>query len=291
MLERPLIKRLLNVYALQILLIAIFFSKFAIADSQPLIIGVHPFKSATEVSDQFSPLARVIEQTLHRKVKIEISKTYDNHIELVAKKQFDIAYLGPVSYVKLVNKFGKVPLLARLEINGQPTFQGKIFTTNSSNIRTIQQLKDKRFAFGSKSSTMSYIVPKFVLKQNGISLEDLATYDFLGNHSNVALSVLTGAFDAGAVKEAVFNKYKSQGLTLITSTPPLSEHLFVARSDLAGSENASIKNTLLNIHLTPPGKNALLKIKKGLNRLVPVLDSDYDQLREILSDNEISEMK
>ena len=102
--------------------------------------------------------------------------------------------------------------------------------TKSTGIKNISDLRGRRFAFGDPNSTMSHLVPRAMMIQEGITMDDLAGFEHLSNHDNVALSVLTGNFDAGAIKEEVFRKYEPQGLMEVVRTPLISEHLIVASS-------------------------------------------------------------
>jgi phosphonate transport system substrate-binding protein len=129
---------------------------------------------------------------------------------------------------------------------------------------------------------MSHLVPRFMLWKAGVSTDDLADYRFLGSHTNVALGVLAGDFDAGAVKEEVFYQYEQQGLRALATTPPFSEHLFVARSTLPPRTLAILREALFRIKDTPEGQIILAGIKNRLTGMVPVQDSDYDNLREVL---------
>jgi phosphonate transport system substrate-binding protein len=215
-------------------------------------------------------------------MELSISKDYETHIENIGNKLFDIAYLGPSSYVGLINKYGPHPLLARLEIKGKPYFNGYIVAKKGSNTKELRQLKGKRFAFGSPHSTMSYLVPRYMLREQGVSLESLSDYKFQGNHRNVALSVLLGEFDAGAVKEEVYFKFKEKGLHQIAISPPISEHLFVCRQGLPIKLHKLAQDAMYKLSNTDEGRQVLISIKKGVSGLVPVSDNDYDNLRVIM---------
>lgn len=265
---------------------AIFFgltSPLATASNE-LLLGVHPYKSAKIIKEAFSPLAKHLSQVTGRHVRIVIAKDYQQHITQTANNKIDIAYMGPVSYVQLVTKHAAKPILARLEINGSPTFQGHIITREDSDINSIKDIKGKRFAFGNPASTMSHLVPRHMLWKAGIEAKDLAGFDFLGNHTNVALAVLSGKYDAGAVKEAVFHKNKSRGLRSVAATPKLSEHLFVASAEIPDKQLNTIRNAMLSLHEQPKGIEVLHSIKKTITKLVPAKDSDYNNLRQILDE-------
>jgi len=248
----------------------------------PLILAVHPYLPFSELTDRYTPLADYLGNQLGRNVVVRIGRNYKDHMGYIGRDEVDIAILGPALYVTLVDKYGEKPLLARLEIDGKPVFHGKIITGKGSPIVSLADLKGKRFAFGDPESTMSHLVPRFMLLEAGVSADDLADYQFLGSHTNVALGVLAGDFDAGAVKEEVFYKFEQQGLKALATTPPFSEHVFVARSTLPTQTVEAVREAMNQLKDTPEGQDILSRIKKRLTGMVPAQDSDYDNLREIL---------
>ena len=259
------------------------FPRLAMADDE-LVLGVHPYKSAKVLQKAFSPLAEYLSRATGKHVRVEIANDYQQHITRIGEDKLDIAYMGPVSYVQLVAGYGPKPILARLEINGSPTFQGHIISRADGPVQTMQDLKGKRFAFGNPASTMSHLVPRHMLWKAGVGAEDLAGFAFLGNHINVALAVLSGNYDAGAVKVAVFHKYESRGLRSVATTPQLSEHVFVASKRLTAEQVRAIRGAMLNLHQQPERMGILQAIKKNMTRLVPAQENDYDNLRQILKE-------
>jgi phosphonate transport system substrate-binding protein len=256
---------------------------FTAADDE-LLLGVHPYKSAKILKKSFSPFAKYLSQVTGQRVRVVIARDYQQHTSRIGENKLNIAYMGPVSYVQLVTQFGAKPILARLEINGSPTFQGHIISRSKGSIRSVADIKGKRFAFGNPASTMSHLVPRHMLWKAGINTSDLDAFAFLGNHTNVALAVLSGDYDAGAVKEAVFHKNKSRGLRSVAVTPQLSEHLFVARSNMPIAKRQRIQKAMLTMHQHAKGIEALHAIKKTITKLVPAEDGDYNNLRLILEE-------
>lgn len=254
-----------------------------VSADEPLVLAVHPYKSSSALIKAFSPLADYLSQKLSLDVELQVSTSYQSHVDRLGNNQVDVAYLGPASYVLLVDKFGRKPILARQLINGQPLFQGKIFARRDSPVDSLQELQGKRFAFGDSASTMSHLVPRYMLIQAGVGTEKLSGHQFLDSHDNVAMGVLSGDFDAGAVKEAVFYKYQSRGLKALATTPSIPEHLFVARSDLATATITALRQALVGMDVSEEGRRALASIKKTITALEPAEDADYDVLRDIFS--------
>lgn len=266
--------------AITLLILTCFITTSFAAES--ITLGIHPYKSPQKLIKIYTPLAKVIEKEINQPVNIVIAKDYSTHIDNIGNDKLDIAYLGPASYVKLVDRYGEKKILARQAINSKPTFQGKIIVRSDSSISSLMELKDKKFAFGDPNSTMSHLVPRYMLIENGITEKVLKKIDFLGSHDNVALSVLSGDFDAGAVKEAVFYKYRSRGLKEIATTPALSEHLFVAGNHVSDALVSKVRKILLNLENSSDGMSAMKSIKKKMTNMVVVVDADYDNLRNIL---------
>ena len=251
------------------------------AKAKPLILAVHPYLPPQEIMQRFTPLADYLAKSLDRQVQVRKGRDYNEHIEAIGSDQVDLAYIGPSAYVQLTALYGKKPLLARFEVNGQPHLRGVIVTRADSPLQQLNDLKGKSFAFGDPSSTMSHIVPLYMLIKAGVPEQSLAHQQFLGAHRNVALAVLTGDFDAGAVKEETYQEYAGKGLRALATTPPISEHLFVTRANLAGEEIETARRALLRLKDAPNGMAILDGLHKGMTALVPVADGDYDNLRAI----------
>jgi phosphonate transport system substrate-binding protein len=247
-----------------------------------LVLGVHPFKPATRLVDAFTPLTQYLSDKLGQRVTLRVSQDYQAHIDAVGRDAFDIAYLGPSLYLKLRDAHGERPLLARQRIGAAPVFHSKIFVRADSPISDLAGLAGKRFAFGDPKSTMGHLVPRYQLWQAGITVDRLASYRYVGDHVNIALGVLAGEFDAGAVKEDVFYQYEKRGLRAIATSSPMSDHLFVASRKMPPALVSKLRRIMLDMHQDPKGREALQAVTAGINALVPVRDSDYDSLRAVL---------
>jgi phosphonate transport system substrate-binding protein len=248
-----------------------------------LVLRIHPYKPSHELILAYTPLADYLSRQLGQRVSIRIAKDYQEHLHAVTQNTFDIAYVAPVSYVEMTSASGLKPLLARQAVHGSPTFRGKIIVRADSPIQSLADLKGKRLAFVDPLSTMGYIVPAAMLLEQGITLNQLGRMRFLNDHANVALSVLLGDDDAGAVKEDVFAEYRLRGLRAIATSPSISDHLFVASPGLPPATVQALRTALLGLAAAPGGKEVLQRMTPGLTALLPVSDSDYNGLRMLMA--------
>jgi phosphonate transport system substrate-binding protein len=232
----------------------------------------------------FKPLADFLSRRIGQPIEIRVGESYESHLNAIIKGQLDLAYIGPALLVQLKDQSVALHMLAKLQVNGRSTFSGKIFTREGSDIKNLQDLKGRHFAFGSASSTMSYLVPRQMLFEAGIDVNDFASYHFYNSHDNVALAVLAGDADAGAVKEAVYDKYLDKGLAAIATTPEISEHLFVAPAATEPDKVRQIQQQLLSLSANGPETRQVLQpIKKTATALVDVQDDDYIKIRGIIT--------
>jgi len=249
-----------------------------------LVLAIHPYLTTTELEKKFNPLVNYLSQKTGFKIQLKIGSSYDEHIKYIGLNKVDIAYMGPASYIKLVEQYGSKPILAKLEINGQSFFQGNIIVRKGSDIMSLADLKGKKIALGNINSTMSYIVPHHQLHQADVYQGSHNRHPLLSSHDDIALAVLSGDFDAGAVKPAVFKRYEQEGLRVLTKTQEISEHLFVVRSRLPKKIINRLRDTLLDMKSSKEGLNVLKGIKKNMTALVEANDRDYQNLRIIIQD-------
>jgi len=252
------------------------------AGNEPALLGVHPYLPPAEIQKRFTPLANYLSTTVGKPVSVRVGRDYEDHIAAIGRNQIDIAFLGPSSYVEMTRRFGSKPLLGRLAVNGKPELTGVIIVRTDSTIRKLGDLKGKRFAYGDPQSTMSHIVPQGMLANAGVPDKLLARHQFLGAHKSVALAVLAGDFDAGAVKREVFDEYKERGLRALAISPPVSEHLLVTSNRVATKQVNALRRALLSLHSTTEGRAILGSIHREATAFVQVQDRDYNSLRQLM---------
>jgi len=248
----------------------------------PLVLAVHPYLPSAEIQQRFALLARYLGKALSQPVVVRVGRDYDEHIDAIGTNAVDIAFMGPAPYVLLVARYDAKPLLGRIEVDGKPVLSGVIITRTGSPLRSLADLKGRRFAFGDRESTMSSLVPRYMLQEAGVPLAALGGFDYLGAHKNVALGVLAGDFDAGAVKQEIFDELAPRGLRVLATMPTVSEHLFVARSDMPPARVERLRRSLLGLGADPEGKAIMESLHKGMSNIVPVADADYQSLRTVM---------
>ncbi len=251
---------------------------------EPLIFGVHPYLKITELKERFNPLMAKLSQAIGQPVVLKIARDYEEHISQVGTGKIALAYMGPASYITMTKTFGnKMEIIGRNRFKQGSNLKGSIIISQKSPIKSLEELKNRSFAFGDVHSTMSHIIPYWLLNQKGLSYDDLKSYDFLHSHTNVALGILIGDYDAGAVKKEVYLHYKERGLKELVKLPEMPSHVYLASKSLPPSTRQKVKDTLLNLQQNKSGKTLLKGISKDLKGVEPASDEDFAELRQILA--------
>jgi phosphonate transport system substrate-binding protein len=259
------------------------FEEAAVGDGkEEIVFAVHPYASAVSLTREFAPLLDYLSKRTGRPVSMLVAKDYETHITRVGSDEVDIALMGPASYVTMCEQFGPKRLLCCLETNGTPDFQGYIIVRKDNPATSLEDLQGKSFASSSRKSTMSYVVPRYMFIEAGIPFPE-SYLRIVGSHNNVCLNVLTGDVNAGGIREKTYIKYKDRDLKVITTTPRVAQHPFVATDHLDAETYGLVKEALLGIKSRDDVTRLLTPLKASLTGLAPIEDKDYDKLREMMT--------
>ena len=245
-----------------------------------LRVSAIPDESPTELQRKFEPLGKYLEQQLGMPVKFVPVTDYAAVVEALGAGKVDLAWLGGFTYVqaKLRTAGAAVPLVQREE---DARFTSK-FVTADPGINTLADLKGKRFAFGSPSSTSGHLMPRHFLAEAGVSPEtDFANMAFSGAHDATAAFVAAGKVDAGALNASVWDKLVAQGkvdpakVRVFYTTPGYYDYNWTVRGDLDAGVQARIKAAFLALDPAKPADKAILDLQRA-SRFIATEPSNYD---------------
>jgi len=214
------------------------------------------------------------------RIRLQITRGYDDGVDVIVNKAVDIMRLGAASYVLAKKQSPGIGILAMEQIRGEKEFKGIIAVHEKSTLRDIRELKGRTFAFGAKDSTIGRYLSQLELMQAGIFARDLLRYEYLGRHDAVGAAVGAGLFDAGALEETIFQKLLEEG------TPIRALHSF------PNVTKAWVSRAEMDVRIADGLRRALLRIKDPdvlralrFDGFLPGTDSDYAITRQALEDN------
>ena len=239
-----------------------------------LIFAPLPMVDKNKTYDTFYPMIQALEKRLNKKIEIFYSDSYEQILEEFKKSKIDIAYLGPLPYVKLKESYDYAyPLVHFKEQSGSSFY-------TCSFVKFIDTKKIEKIALTQPLSTCGYLSVNSLLNNK---LEDYK-YKYLGKHDEVALSVLRGDFDAGGLKTSVAKEYFHLGLEEISKTQNLPGFALIGNSNTLSIEYLEeIRKVLIQIE-----KETYSKWDKDIKYGVePAFDKDYETLVKMMKNIQI----
>jgi phosphonate transport system substrate-binding protein len=169
--------------------------------SGPLILGVFPYLSPSQMIEQLDPLRRYIEHTLGKPVSMQSAPDFLSFVARTAKGDYDLVLTAP-HMGRLAQQRDGWQLVA---MSGQQTAT-VILVRKDSGITRLEELRGKRMAVGSSRSVTYLLAEEALLKKGvkpGRDLDVIETATF----SNVVQSVFKGEVAAGATPTLLWDKW------------------------------------------------------------------------------------
>ncbi len=202
----------------------------------------------------YTPFLKYLEKTTGRRFRIKFTKQYEDTVENLRKGITHFAAIGTLSYAVGKNQSGIEYMVSGVNKEGDPMYHAVIITKPDSSIRELTDLKGKSFAFGSKMSTQGHLIPRKMLDDAGITLDDLGSYVYTGSHTDTAKAVLNGEFDAGGIQDTLAKRLLSEGkVKIVKMSKPYPSSLIAYNSAVAPETVEEVRAALLAFE--PMGKH------------------------------------
>jgi phosphate/phosphite/phosphonate ABC transporter binding protein len=251
---------------------------------QGLSFGFTPVLSEPEMRAEFEPLMTYLSNALGRKVTLYIAKDYGDLRTQMENGSVDIGSFSPFAYVDAA-KGGKIRIIAQSIIEGSATYRGIIVARKDSGLKSIADLKGKRFAFVDPKSASGYLYPRAMLIEKGIDPESyFREIIFAGNHDKVIAAVLEGRVDAGAIYDGALGVAQRSGVPIenlmtLASSDPIPHDAIAVRIGLNQELAKRIQRALIDLDKTEAGRKVITNSKKKLTGHIVADDSVFDVVR------------
>lgn len=178
----------------------------------PIVITFVPSGDTGKITVAGTAIADCLSQMTGLNFKMEVGTTFAASIEAMGAEKAQVSFLNTFSVLLAEQKYGVVPALVAIRkyatndldpdkaLGGElePFYKGQFIAGVDTGIKSFADLKGKTFCFVDPNSTSGYIVPRIILKANGIDPDtDFAATQNAGSHPNVASAVYKGDCDAG----------------------------------------------------------------------------------------------
>lgn len=180
-------------------------------DNDTLYVGFDLRWEPVEDLQFYLPIINYLKERTGLKFKIVVPRNYLDNIHMLGNGKIDISFMGTVSCLISRSKYGSYPIVFGLNGQNEPYYRSAIVKkAGNDDIKSVEDIKNKKFAFGNKYSTQGYLIPRKMLEDSGIKLENL-DYEFSDSHKDVVNKIVNGFSDAGAVQDRLAFKMEEEG--------------------------------------------------------------------------------
>lgn len=251
-------------------------------DSDVLLFGFDLRGSPDEDARQYLPFLKYLQEATGLRFELRFAPTDGAIVDDLGAGRVQFAAIGCGSYLAAHAEYGAMPLVRGLNAGGRAEYQSVIVVAPDSSIREIEDLRGRQFAFGSVTSTQGHLIPRIVLAEHGISLDDLAGYEYTGSHYDCANAVASGRFDACGMQDILGRQLAAEGLVRIIHTSGFYPSSGIAvNRDVPPDVIEKVRRALLNFD--PMGAHAAglyhWDRTEMANGFVEARDEDYAELR------------
>jgi phosphonate transport system substrate-binding protein len=167
------------------------------------------------------------------------------------------AAIGALGFIEAKSLFNAVPLVRGLNQQDKAAYRSFFVVKPDSHISSVTEMKGQRLAFGSISSTQGHLIPRIILKEQGLTLSDFKTVNYTGSHANCAETVMAGGADICGMQDTLASSYEKQGrLKIIYRSNFYPSSGIAANNQVPEEVRQKVKTALLNFK--PNGQHAEL---------------------------------
>jgi phosphonate transport system substrate-binding protein len=240
----------------------------ATAARQVVTLGVNEGAVAGQMEHEMAGVLAQLQTSPSIDVKLKVYPNHDALYAALKQNQVDLAFLGAVKYVEAHYEFGATPVVG--ECCNVRSF---IAVMPNSPLKTVEQLRGKRFGFGYEDSTTTHLIPALMLSSHGIKQTDVVA-EFLGHQpSRTVDALLAGKVDAIAVSDYVYGQNEGK-IRVIEKSDEFPGPPITARKGLNPSVVAEVRR--LMVAYKPKDKSPAQHFAKGASA---VTDNDYNRIR------------
>ena len=265
-------------------------------EKRVLRIGAIPDQNPEKLNRLYSLVAEELTEQLKVPVQFVPVTDYTAAVSAFRTGDLDLVWFGGLTGVQARLQKPGARALAQRDIDR--SFHSVFIANPSSGLKPfsaqsdLQQLKGKRFTFGSESSTSGRLMPQYFLNQAGVQLGDFAGGNpgFSGSHDALIALVQSGTYDAGVVNEQVWRSRIEEGKVDTTKvvelwrTPGYANYTWVVQpsldKDYGEGFTQRLEQAFTGLNPKDPRQAQILELF-GAETFVPATNAQYEAIEAV----------
>ena len=206
---------------------------------ETLRFAVGPFlPSPADTRSAYEPFFQAIAEKVGADYELEVSSDYAGLAVSLASGKTDLAWMGPFGYVLAADK-GGAKAIATVEYDGKPVYHSIVVAPADTKVVDYpRDAKGLRMSFAETASTSGWLIPTYLLKQQGIDPKTYFDYSEGAAHpaqeTAVANNKVDLATDFDRNRNAMIDAgtIKAEQSKIVWTSPDLPNDAIAVRKDL-----------------------------------------------------------
>ncbi len=257
-----------------------------------ITIALIPEKNKSDQLRRYRHISSYLAENLDIHIRLDLVP-YDRLTETLKTGKAQAGFFGSFGYVITDYQIGLIPLARPVWKNGTSTYAGYLIARKNGGIKNIEDMKNKKIALVSKTTTAGYIFPKAYLLKNGVpSLEShFSKVVYTGNHENAAWTVFYGEADLAALKNHIYNELIktypkfAETIEVIAESEKVPSNCFAVSSNMEPDLKDKMLALLLKMHQNKKGQKKLSQF--GAKKFIVTTGANYKSCYEMIKNAKI----
>ncbi|MDQ3502679.1 MAG: phosphate/phosphite/phosphonate ABC transporter substrate-binding protein [Actinomycetota bacterium] len=204
-----------------------------------LRFAVGPFlPSPADTRTAYEPFFKAIAEKVGADYELQVSSDYAGLAVSLASGKTDLAWMGPFGYVLAADR-GGAEAIAVAEYDGKPVYKSIVVAPADTKVVDYpRDAKGLRMSFAETASTSGWLIPTYLLKQEGIDPKTYFDYSEGAAHpaqeTAVANNKVDLATDFDRNRNAMIDAgtIKAEQSKIVWTSPDLPNDAIAVRKDL-----------------------------------------------------------
>ena len=252
-------------------------------NEKKLRVTAIPDENPTELLRKATPLMKYLERETGLEVEFFPVTDYSAAVEALVNRKVDLAWYGGFTFVQAFQRSGGnvAPIVQREE---DSKFRS-VFITSDPSIKSLNDLNDVTFSFGSQSSTSGHLMPRTFLQAAGVNPEsDFKKIAYSGAHDATVASVGSGKVQAGALNQKVWEKLKNEnrvpkGTRVFFTTPNYFDYNWTVHKEVNKEIIKNITDAFLKLDNKIESDREILELQRA-TKFIPTNVKNYENIEK-----------
>lgn len=250
-------------------------------------IGAIPDQDISVLSRQFGAVSGYLSEVTGLRVEYVPSSDYAALVAAFERGDIHLAWFGGLTAVQAMAVEPTAEAFAQRPRDAE--FHSRFIVQADLPVQKLEDLRGLRFTFGSESSTSGHVMPRYFLMKAGIDPEKdfNGPPSYSGSHDKTIELVQSGAFQAGALNEAVWERRVKEGTVDAAkvrdfyTTPAYFDYNWTIRGDVDQTFGEGTKEKITQAILSMgPEQKEILDLFQT-DSFVPTKNENYQAIREV----------